>query len=61
MNGKPEFPLGKQILEESAGPISESHLRILSELEVLEPENPGEREFYSILCSLIFVIITLLI
>jgi hypothetical protein len=44
MNGKPEFPLGKQILEESAGPISESHLRILSELEVLEPENPGERE-----------------
>jgi hypothetical protein len=41
MNGKAEYNYSKQIIEGAAGPISESHLTILLELEVLEPENPG--------------------
>jgi hypothetical protein len=41
MNGKAEYKYSTQIIEGAAGPISESHLTILLELEALEPENPG--------------------
>lgn len=34
-----EFPLNKQIIRKSAGPLSDAHVNILQSLEVLEPRN----------------------
>jgi len=48
MKGKPEFNTIDQMIRSSAGPLSDTHVNVLLELQELEPDNAGI-DYYDLL------------